>query len=67
MPDDAMRKAASEAVRAAQRKFESDNKVARKARREAFAQARAAGLSLREIAKEVGLHYSRVSEILNGK
>jgi hypothetical protein len=44
MPDDAKRKAASKAVKAAQRQFERDSKVAREARRKAFAQAQREGL-----------------------
>jgi DNA-directed RNA polymerase specialized sigma24 family protein len=54
-------------VRAAQERYEADTEATREARREAFAKAQREGLSLREIAKEVGLHYSRVSEILKGK
>jgi hypothetical protein len=37
------------------------------ARREGFERARQAGLSMREIAREAGLHHSRVAEILEGK
>ena len=36
-------------------------------RREGFERARQAGLSMREIAREAGLHHSRVAEILEGK
>lgn len=36
-------------------------------RREGFERARDAGLSMREIAREAGLHHSRVAEILEGK
>lgn len=56
-----------EALRDAQDQFERDAEAVKAARRKAFADAQAAGLSLREIAGVVGLHYSRVSEILNGK
>jgi DNA-directed RNA polymerase specialized sigma24 family protein len=66
MPVDPKQKA-RKAVREAQARFERDAEAVRDARRKAFADAQAAGLSLREIAKEVGLHYSRVSEILKGK
>ncbi len=55
------------ALRQAQAEYERDAMAVKEARRKAFADAQAAGLSLREIAKEVGLHYSRVSEVLNGK
>jgi IS30 family transposase len=34
--------------------------------RKAFADAQTAGLSLREIAKETGLHHSTVAEIARG-
>jgi hypothetical protein len=37
------------------------------ARRESFQRAQAAGMSTREIAKEAGLHFSRVAEILRGQ
>lgn len=40
---------------------------ASEARRETFERAQEAGMSLREIAKEAGLHFSRVAEILRGK
>ncbi len=58
---------AREALRRAQAEHERNSDAMKAARRKAFADAQAAGLSLREIAKEVGLHYSRVSEILSGK
>jgi hypothetical protein len=37
------------------------------ARRESIKRAQAAGLSLREIGEETGLHFSRVAEILRGQ
>jgi DNA-directed RNA polymerase specialized sigma24 family protein len=61
MPDDAERLAARKEVRAAQKQFERDSKATREARRKAFARAQAAGLSLREIAEETGLHHSTVA------
>jgi DNA-directed RNA polymerase specialized sigma24 family protein len=67
MPDDAKRKAASKAVKAAQRQFERDSKVAREARRKAFAQAQREGLSLRDIGELVGLDRSRVGQIIRGE
>jgi DNA-directed RNA polymerase specialized sigma24 family protein len=66
MPTDPAQKA-RKAVREAQVRFERDAKAVRDARREAFADAQAAGLSLREIANEVGLHHSRVAEVIQGK
>jgi DNA-directed RNA polymerase specialized sigma24 family protein len=53
-------------VREAQARFERDAEGVREARRRAFADAWAAGLSLREIAKETGLHHSTVAEIARG-
>ena len=61
--DQAVRKA----VRDAQATFERDADAVREARRKAFSDAQAAGLSLREIAKEAGLHHSRVAEVIRGK
>ena len=55
------------ALRRAQVQYEKDAEAVKEARRKALADAQASGLSLREIGKEVGLHYSRVSEILKGK
>ncbi len=67
MPDDSKRKAARKAVRAAQKQYERESSAADKARRKAFAQAQKEGLSLREIGEEVGLHRSRVAQIIKGK
>lgn len=58
---------AREDLRRARANYERSAEAAKEARREALEEARAAGLSLREMADEVGLHYSRISEILNGK
>lgn len=67
MPEDAQRKAARAAVRRAQEQFKRDAEAVRENRRKAFASALAAGLSLREIAEETGLHHSTVAEIARGK
>jgi uncharacterized membrane protein len=66
MPEDAKRKAAGKAVKAAQKQFEPDSKAAREARRKAFARAQKDGLSLREIGELVGLDHSRVGQIIRG-
>lgn len=67
MSDDGERRAARKAVREAQASFERDAQAVRDARRQAFADAQAAGLSLREIAEEAGLHHSRIAEVIQGK
>jgi DNA-binding NarL/FixJ family response regulator len=67
MQDDAKRRAARKAVRDAQTAFQRDAEAVREARRRAFADALSAGLSLREIAEETGLHHSTVAEIARGK
>jgi len=67
MPDDPKRKAASKAVKAAQKQFERDSKAARKVRRKAFAQAQKEGLSLRDIGELVGLDHTRVRQIIRGE
>jgi predicted DsbA family dithiol-disulfide isomerase len=64
---DAANQKARRAVRAAQAKFEREQDVAHKARRKAFAEAQKAGLSLRDIAEEVGLHRTRVRQIIRGE
>lgn len=67
MPDDAKRRAAGKAVKAAQRQFDRESAATQKARRKAFAQAQKEGLTLREIGEEVGLHRSRIAQIIKGK
>jgi DNA-directed RNA polymerase specialized sigma24 family protein len=67
MPNDSTRKAASKAVKAAQKQFERDSKAAREARRKAFVKAQKNGLSLREIGELVGLDHSRVGQIIRGE
>lgn len=57
-------------VRRAQAAFDwaqSQRDKASDQRRKSFERAQAAGMSLREIAEESGLHFSRVAEILRGK
>jgi len=66
MPDDP-KHALRKAVRAAQERYADEAKAARLARREAFAEAQRGGLSLSEIAAEVGLHRSRIGQIIEGK
>jgi uncharacterized membrane protein len=66
MPADA-RHTLRKAVRAAQERYEAEAEAARRARREAFAKAQQGGLSLSEIAAEVGLHRSRIGQIIEGK
>jgi DNA-directed RNA polymerase specialized sigma24 family protein len=66
MPDDAERKARA-SVRAAQKQFDRESAAANRARRKAFAQAQKEGLSLRAIAEEVGLHHTRISQIIRGE
>lgn len=66
MMEDAKRKAAGKAVKAAQKQFDRDSKAAREARRKAFAQAQKEGLSLRDIGELVGLDRSRVGQIIRG-
>jgi hypothetical protein len=58
---------ARRAVRGAQAKFERDQDATRKERRKAFAEAQKEGLTVREIGEEVGLHHTRVSQIIRGE
>jgi DNA-directed RNA polymerase specialized sigma24 family protein len=67
MPDDPKRKAALKAVKTAQTQFDRESAAAQKARRKAFAQAQKEGLSLRAIGEEVGLHHTRVGQIIRGE
>jgi hypothetical protein len=64
---DAAEQKARRAVRDAQAKFEREQAATQKARRMAFAEAQKAGLTLRDIAEEVGLHHTRVLQIIRGK
>jgi hypothetical protein len=68
MAGDAKQEARAD-VRKAQTRFErsrSQHEEIRQARRESFEHARAAGLSLAEIAEAASLHRSRVDQILRG-
>ncbi len=67
MAEDTRRSAARKAVRAAQQQFEQKSDAAQRARRKAFVQAQKEGLSLRAIGEEVGLHHTRVGQIIRGE
>ncbi|HEY2479009.1 MAG TPA: hypothetical protein VGI17_09780 [Solirubrobacterales bacterium] len=54
-------------VRAAQERYEAEAEAARQVRRDAFAEARESGLTLREIGEAVGLHHTRVGQIIRGE
>ena len=65
---------AREAVRRAQAKFErahaklaKEREAAEEERRRAFAGGQADGLTQRDIAEEVGLHHTRVGQIIRGE
>ncbi|MBS1889325.1 MAG: hypothetical protein JSU06_19270 [Actinobacteria bacterium] len=62
-PKDALRAS----VRAAQKRYEAEAHAARQVRRDAFTKAQEEGLSLRDIGEAVGLHHSRVGQIIEGK
>jgi len=64
---DASNRKARQVVRAAQARFEREQAASQEGRRKAFAQAQKSGLTLREIAKEVGLHHTRVLQIIRGE
>lgn len=64
---DAAEQKARRAVREAQTKFEREQAATQKARRKAFADAQKAGLTLRDIGEEVGLHHTRVLQIIRGE
>lgn len=51
-------------LRRAQAKFERSTQKAHEERLASFRRAQDAGLSLREISAEVGLHWTRVGELL---
>jgi hypothetical protein len=66
MVNDPKQKALADA-QGAQLAYERDVEAARDARRKSFERAQKAGLSLRDIGNAVGLHRSRVGEILRGE
>jgi DNA-directed RNA polymerase sigma subunit (sigma70/sigma32) len=69
MPPDPKRKALADAQRA-QAKFEKTQEQIdreRESRRASFTRARDAGATLREIGESVGLHWTRVREIVSGR
>jgi hypothetical protein len=66
MADTPKEKALAEAKRV-QLDYKRNVAAARKARRESFERAQKAGSSLRDIGKAVGLHPTRVREILRGE
>jgi hypothetical protein len=66
MANDPKQKALADAQRA-QLAYERDVEATREARRKSFERAQKAGLSLRDIGDAVGLHRSRVGEILRGE
>lgn len=67
MADDAARQKARKDLRRVQDNFERKVGEAHAERLESFRRAQKAGLSLREIAQEVGLHWTRIGEILRGE
>lgn len=67
MPSDAKLASARKAVKAAQRQYKRDSAAADRARRTAFREAQKAGLSLRQIGEAVGLHHTRVGQIIRGE
>lgn len=64
---DAAEKKAREDLRRTQANFERKVEEAHAERLASFKEAQKAGLSLRQIAGEVGLHWTRVGQILRGK
>jgi hypothetical protein len=66
MTGDAKQEAVAD-VKRAQLDYERNVDAAREGRRKSFDRAHKAGLSLRDIGGAVGLHRSRIGEILRGE
>ena len=64
---DAAEKKARQELRRARANVERKLHEAHAERLASFQRARKAGISLRDIAEEVGLHWTRVGQILRGK
>jgi hypothetical protein len=64
---DAKQEKARRDLRRAQANFERKIDKAHAERLESFKRAQRAGLSLREISKEVGLHWTRIGQLLRGE
>jgi hypothetical protein len=64
---DAKKQKAREDLRRIQASFEKKVGEAHAERLASFKRAQKAGLSLREISEEVGLHWTRVGEIIRGE
>jgi DNA-directed RNA polymerase specialized sigma24 family protein len=67
MPDDADRRAFSQAVKAAQKEFLRQTSSAQAERRKVFQEAQEAGLTLREIGELADIHHTTVGEIIRGR
>ena len=52
---------------AAQERYQAEVEAARRARRKVFAKAHDKGRTLREIGEVVGLHHTRVGQIIRGE
>jgi len=67
MADTPEQRTARKELRRVQADFERKVNEARAERRAAFERAQKAGLSLRQIGDEAGLHYTRVRQVIRGK
>jgi hypothetical protein len=67
MAESSAEKKAREDLRRTEANFERKVVEAQAERLASFKRAQKAGLSLRQIASEVGLHWTRVGQILRGK